>query len=288
MSLPTCDSIRAYFQIIRFPGIFTVLSNVLMGFFITNGVENSLISLFFLLGSSSCLYFFGMILNDLRDYKIDLVERPNRPIPSGKISKKNALYLGLFFLVIANIFSLQVGIFSLFISVIISILIFFYNYKTKYFVIPGAINLSGIRFFNVILGTSLLGTFEKNSIEIALPIFILITGISILANKELVNTPLKFKVTNILLILSSAGFTILVFELENMSSLILIMIFLTNSFLPFLMFKKNIEKIISFQLFSIIILDSLIISLFSNVELSFLVLSLYIPAIIINRKIYLS
>lgn len=41
--------------------------------------------------ASSCLYWAGMALNDWADRDLDAVERPERPIPSGRISAQAAL-----------------------------------------------------------------------------------------------------------------------------------------------------------------------------------------------------
>ena len=43
----------------------------------------------------SLLYCGGMILNDYLDRSIDAQERPNRPIPSGRVSPQTALILGI-------------------------------------------------------------------------------------------------------------------------------------------------------------------------------------------------
>ena len=39
-----------------------------------------------LAGASVCLYWAGMAANDWADRELDAVERPERPIPSGRIS----------------------------------------------------------------------------------------------------------------------------------------------------------------------------------------------------------
>jgi 4-hydroxybenzoate polyprenyltransferase len=44
-----------------------------------------------LVGSSSLMYLAGMALNDYADRDIDAVERPSRPIPSGRVSPEFAL-----------------------------------------------------------------------------------------------------------------------------------------------------------------------------------------------------
>ena len=41
--------------------------------------------------ASACLYWAGMALNDFADREVDRVERPERPIPSGRVSPAEAL-----------------------------------------------------------------------------------------------------------------------------------------------------------------------------------------------------
>lgn len=41
--------------------------------------------------SSVCLYWAGMALNDYADAAVDSVERPGRPIPSGRVPRRTAL-----------------------------------------------------------------------------------------------------------------------------------------------------------------------------------------------------
>ncbi|HEX6447359.1 MAG TPA: UbiA family prenyltransferase [Streptosporangiales bacterium] len=43
--------------------------------------------------ASACLYWAGMALNDYADRDVDAVERPRRPIPSGRVSPRFALGL---------------------------------------------------------------------------------------------------------------------------------------------------------------------------------------------------
>ena len=44
--------------------------------------------------ASACLYWSGMALNDWADRRLDAVERPERPIPSGRVSPRLALGVG--------------------------------------------------------------------------------------------------------------------------------------------------------------------------------------------------
>ncbi|MFI7412014.1 SCO3242 family prenyltransferase [Streptomyces sp. NPDC049627] len=43
------------------------------------------------IGSSVCLYWAGMALNDYADAAVDSVERPERPVPSGRVPRRTAL-----------------------------------------------------------------------------------------------------------------------------------------------------------------------------------------------------
>ncbi|MFE6619214.1 SCO3242 family prenyltransferase [Streptomyces sp. NPDC057740] len=46
---------------------------------------------FGVIGSSVCLYWAGMALNDYADAAVDSVERPGRPVPSGRVPRRTAL-----------------------------------------------------------------------------------------------------------------------------------------------------------------------------------------------------
>ncbi|MFC8240516.1 SCO3242 family prenyltransferase [Streptomyces chartreusis] len=46
---------------------------------------------FGVIGSSVCLYWAGMALNDYADAAVDGVERPDRPVPSGRVPRRAAL-----------------------------------------------------------------------------------------------------------------------------------------------------------------------------------------------------
>ena len=77
--------IKHYFQLVRFPGIFTTFTNILVGYFFVNSTNIEWLSLAPLLCTSGFLFLAGMSLNDYFDYKIDKLDRPTRPLPSDKI-----------------------------------------------------------------------------------------------------------------------------------------------------------------------------------------------------------
>jgi len=90
------DRLRAYLELVRAPNLFTAMADVVAGFlFVTPLVgwdEGPLLAL--LLACSTCLYAAGVALNDVFDFEIDSRDRPERPLPSGRISVRTARVLG--------------------------------------------------------------------------------------------------------------------------------------------------------------------------------------------------
>jgi 4-hydroxybenzoate polyprenyltransferase len=86
--------LTAWLQLLRLPNVFTAAADVTMGFLVTQrGLEP--VQDFAMLVAASCLlYLSGMVLNDVFDAAVDAVERPERPIPSGRISLRAATIVG--------------------------------------------------------------------------------------------------------------------------------------------------------------------------------------------------
>lgn len=71
----------------------TVWSNVLAGMVLAGGVLHNL-PLVVVLVACSLMYVGGMFLNDAFDAEIDAKERPERPIPSGRVSREAVFAMG--------------------------------------------------------------------------------------------------------------------------------------------------------------------------------------------------
>jgi 4-hydroxybenzoate polyprenyltransferase len=87
-----------WLQLLRLPTVFTAMADVFCGFFIADFLTTDRASdwtvLPWLLISSAGLYLGGMVLNDVFDARLDAIERPERPIPSGRISRASASAAG--------------------------------------------------------------------------------------------------------------------------------------------------------------------------------------------------
>jgi 4-hydroxybenzoate polyprenyltransferase len=87
-------SLLTYLRLLRLPNVFTAVADVMLGFIFTHGAGEPALWLGLLVAASCCIYLAGMVLNDLFDRDIDAVERPGRPIPSGRVPLRIASMLG--------------------------------------------------------------------------------------------------------------------------------------------------------------------------------------------------
>ncbi len=149
-SNPATNKVRAYFDLVRFPNLFTAAADVLAGFFFAGGKPDEWLILIGLAAASVCLYAGGVVLNDVCDAEQDAGERPHRPIPSGVIARPNALrFAGL--LLGAGIFlAAAVSGQALLVSVAIVVCIISYNLFKQTPLAPPLMGLC--RAFNLLLG----------------------------------------------------------------------------------------------------------------------------------------
>jgi 4-hydroxybenzoate polyprenyltransferase len=80
---------RAWAELLRVSALFTVPGDALAGATASGGRPDRSTAL--AVGASLCLYEAGMALNDWADREEDAVDRPHRPIPSGRIAPGAAL-----------------------------------------------------------------------------------------------------------------------------------------------------------------------------------------------------
>lgn len=90
--MSAAPSAGAVAELVRLPAVLSVPGDVWVGA-ATSGQAADIRRTAGLTAASSCLYLAGMALNDYADRDVDAVERPQRPIPSGRVSPQYALGL---------------------------------------------------------------------------------------------------------------------------------------------------------------------------------------------------
>jgi 4-hydroxybenzoate polyprenyltransferase len=110
------------------------------------------------MGASALLYSAGMVWNDFFDVEQDRRERPFRPLPSGRVSRRRAAFLGtalllggLGFAALAGFFNAAAPWTALLVTGLLIIAILLYDAwlkRTRF----GPLAMGACRFLNVLLG----------------------------------------------------------------------------------------------------------------------------------------
>lgn len=152
--------LKPWIQIIRPSNVLTAISDVLAGvaiacLFLHHDLPevNNLILITI---SSMLLYTGGIVFNDVFDAALDQVERPERPIPSGRIKKSSAAILGTVAFAIGCALAFLVNVSAFTISLAIVLMCLLYNAKAKHHFIAGPIVMGTCRGLNLLLGMALL------------------------------------------------------------------------------------------------------------------------------------
>lgn len=90
----------SWFQLLRFPAVFTALSDVFCGYLLSRTTTTVEFDFAILLSATACFYLAGMVLNDVFDVATDREERPERPLPSGAITVPTAALVGTLLLIL--------------------------------------------------------------------------------------------------------------------------------------------------------------------------------------------
>jgi 4-hydroxybenzoate polyprenyltransferase len=292
---------RDYLILVRLPNLFTLPSNILVGFVIVSALtQTTYVQVLLLVTISILHYCVGIILNDLCDFNIDKKERPYRPLPSGKISRKIAIALVTIFSFLALTLSLIVGIPTLVISSILFAIIFGYDKYLKN-TWAGPFTIASARVMNIMLGVSVNINSASSNPQFVILTFVLtitffyVTLIGYMSRFEIHgfsnNVKLFLTPAVIAMIISS----IILFTLTGFfkyDSLVILALF---SFIMFMTFHKNhkkdslgIQQIIQNMILSIIVLDSTFLSGIRGIEMGLIVLVLLAPMLVFAKKMYMT
>lgn len=158
--------LRGYLQLCRPANLPTAAADILAGLAIAGfltpeaissaGYGPFLLMLIGLVAASILLYAGGVVLNDVFDAELDRVERPERPIPSGRVQRSGAAWFGAALLVSGVLLAALVGKSSGFIAAALAAGILIYDGIAKKYAFLGPLFMGICRGLNLWLGMSLL------------------------------------------------------------------------------------------------------------------------------------
>ncbi|WP_299826561.1 UbiA-like protein EboC [uncultured Pontibacter sp.] len=186
---------KAYLRLMRPANIVTAVADIMMGFAASGALysitlmENGFMPeylqpLSLLVLATIGLYGGGVVFNDVFDAELDKVERPERPIPSGRASIAGASILGAILLAGGILAAWQVSVVSAVIAVAIALLALLYDWKGKHNTLLGPVNMGACRGGNLLLGVSAIPAMVENLWFIALIPIVYIAAITMVSRGE--------------------------------------------------------------------------------------------------------
>lgn len=151
---------KYYLQLMRPANLVTAIADILAGLSLAKFIFStdilSIQTIILLCISTVGLYGGGVVFNDVFDAELDAIERPERAIPSGKVTKQNATILGVLLLIIGIFCASIVSFESMIIAFAIAILALVYDKFGKHHAFFGPINMGLCRGGNLLLGMSVI------------------------------------------------------------------------------------------------------------------------------------
>lgn len=189
------NGIFPYFQLTRPANVITAIADIWAGFAIacawdymaTNwiyGDQQFWLNLLWLSLSTIGLYAGGVAFNDIADAELDAIERPERPIPSGRASKSKATVMSLALLAVGVLAAAQVNWTSAAIALVVAVLAVTYDYWGKHQRIIGPINMGLCRSGNLLLGISVAPEVLEKIWPIALIPLVYVAAITMISRGE--------------------------------------------------------------------------------------------------------
>ena len=184
------QKVIAYLQLMRPANIITSIADVLAGVAISGFLLVSSLSivqlqpLLLLCLSTIGLYGGGVVFNDVFDAELDKVERPERAIPSGKVTINEGALLGIVLLMIGVIAAFMVGVVSGVIAISIAAAALIYDKYGKHHTFLGPLNMGLCRGLNLLLGISIVTAQLNTYWYLAVVPIIYIAAVTIISRGE--------------------------------------------------------------------------------------------------------
>lgn len=155
------DSTSSWFELVRVANLPTVVGDPLVGFLLAGGLYGGTDGRWLRAGvavaAALLFYVRGTISNDFFDLSRDRIERPERPLPSGRINPWKAFLASMVFGVLGLVASAVNGRESCVVGIGLIVAIAAYNRFLKRIPVIGPLNMGLCRALSLLLGASAAG-----------------------------------------------------------------------------------------------------------------------------------
>ena len=289
----------AYLQMMRPANIITAWADILAGFaasgFLVSGgqVTTNLMPLAWLLLATTGLYGGGVVFNDVFDAELDALERPERPIPSGRASVNEATLLGSVLLVVGVLAAAQVSLLSAGIATCIAVAALLYDALSKHHSVIGPLNMGLCRGGNLMLGVSAVPAILGEYWFLAIIPVVYIAAITTLSQGEVHGGKQMTGIVALLLIITVIAGLLGLGILKNyqvLAALPFITLFAIRVLLPFVKAYREpspeqIRIAVRAGVLSLIVMDATVAAGFAGLPYGLIVLCL-LPISIRLAKVF--
>lgn len=154
--------LAGYLRLMRPANILTAITDIMAGIaiagFLTRGLTDvqAILQVICLAIAAIGLYGGGVVFNDVFDAELDRIERPERPIPSGVISRTQAMVLGIYLLLLGIFAAFSVGEWPGALATGVAASALVYNKWGKHHKFLGPLNMGLCRGLNLLMGISIV------------------------------------------------------------------------------------------------------------------------------------
>ena len=173
--------LRPWLELVRLPNLVTAMADVAAGWAIAGAHGGAQLAL--LCGSSVALYAGGIGLNDVADAALDARERPERPIPSGRIRRRSAALVAACSLALGTALAASVSWQTGAIALALIACILSYDFLAKPSA-AGPVNMGLCRALNLALGLSVLPAALAGRWELCLLPWVYIAAVTTISRGE--------------------------------------------------------------------------------------------------------
>ncbi|MEE1753986.1 SCO3242 family prenyltransferase [Streptomyces sp. SP18CS02] len=164
---PATDPLRAWAELLRVSALFTVPGDALAGAAAAGLRPDRRTAL--AIGASLCLYEAGMALNDWADRDEDAVDRPHRPIPSGRVTPGAALTASAALTVTGLVLAARAGRAPLAVATALGATVWAYDLGLKH-TRAAAVTMGTARALDLLLGATATAAGAGATVGVAAPV----------------------------------------------------------------------------------------------------------------------
>ena len=184
-----------YLQLTRPANVVTAVADIWAGFALAGawdamginmvyGDQSYWWNLLWLSLSTIGLYGGGVAFNDIADAELDAIERPERPIPSGRVSKKGAIVMAMALLLGGIGCAFQVNLYAGALAIAVAACALTYDYWGKHQRLLGPINMGLCRSGNLLLGLSVAPALLHTHWALGLIPLVYVAAITLISRGE--------------------------------------------------------------------------------------------------------